>query len=96
MARKLKKKVKIGLYILIALLILLIILLSLKLNNKKEMDNKPKENVQFNHPEVKDTFIRHSKVYASLKKYHEHVLNEYYKLCYPCSRPVFFHYDEDF
>ena len=57
--------------------------------------NKPKENVQFNHPEVKDTFIKHSKVYASLKKYHEHVLNEYYKLGYPCSRPVFFHYDED-
>jgi len=57
--------------------------------------NKPKENVQFNYPEVKDTFIKHSKVYASLKKYHEHVLNEYYKLGYPCSRPVFFHYDEN-
>lgn len=57
--------------------------------------NRPKSNVQFNSEGVKDIFVKHSNVYASLKPYHEQVLKEYYEDGIPCSRPIFFHFDED-
>lgn len=57
--------------------------------------NRPKDNVQFNSEGVKDIFIKHSNVYALLRPYHEYVLNEYYEKGIPCSRPIFFHYDEE-
>jgi alpha-glucosidase len=56
--------------------------------------NRPLVNAQFDHPEVIDTFIKLSNIFAKMKPYHDHVLNEYYQNDIPTIRPIFYQYDE--
>lgn len=54
--------------------------------------NRPKDNAQFNNPEVIEEFARNSRVFAELKPYRKAVEEEYYRNGTPCMRPLFFHY----
>ena len=57
--------------------------------------NRPKDNVQFDSPEVIDEFATNSRLYAELKPYRDFVYNEYYEKHIPMMRPLFFHFAEE-
>lgn len=57
--------------------------------------NRPKDNAQFDHPEVIEEFAKNSQLFASLKPYRDHVLNQYYEEAVPAMRPLFFHFAEE-
>ncbi|MCR4880131.1 MAG: alpha-glucosidase [Bacilli bacterium] len=56
--------------------------------------NRPKDNVQFDDPEVKDEFNEYSHIYYELKPYREHVYDEYYSNGTPMMRPLFMHHGD--
>ena len=57
--------------------------------------NRPKDNVQFDAPEVIEEFATNSALFAALKPYRLHVNEEYYEKALPTTRPLFFHFAED-
>jgi alpha-glucosidase len=57
--------------------------------------NRPKDNVQFDHEEVKEEFARNSQLFYQLKPYRKEVLRQYYEDNLPCMRPLFFHFAEE-
>ncbi len=57
--------------------------------------NRPKENVQYDHPEVIDEFVQNTELFVKLKPYREKVYQEYYENHIPAIRPVFFEYEEE-
>lgn len=57
--------------------------------------NRPKDNAQYDDPEVIEEFAQNSRLFAQLKPYRLHVLNQYYNEGLPTMRPLFFHFAED-
>ena len=57
--------------------------------------NRPKDNAQYNHPEVVDEFVENSHIYAELKPYRASVYEELYQNGTPMIRPLFVHYDDE-
>ncbi len=57
--------------------------------------NQPKNNVQYDNEKTYDEFVKNTKYFVGLKKYREHLYEEYYKNNTPMIRPLFFHYDEE-
>ncbi|MBO4540838.1 MAG: alpha-glucosidase, partial [Bacilli bacterium] len=57
--------------------------------------NRPKDNVQYDNPDVYEEFIRNTALYAKLKPYREAVNQEYYEKHIPTIRPLFFHYENE-
>ncbi|MBR1581515.1 MAG: alpha-glucosidase [Bacilli bacterium] len=57
--------------------------------------NRPKDNAQFDNPEVIDEFARNSNIYYDLKDYRLSLIDEYEEKGTPVVRPLFLHYDEE-
>jgi len=57
--------------------------------------NRPKDNVQFDDPEVIDEFAENSHIYYELKPYRLKLHKEYQEKGTPLIRPLFLHYDEE-
>ena len=57
--------------------------------------NRPKDNAQFDHPEVVEEFAENSKLFAELRPYRDHVFDEYYNNHLPMIRPMFFYYEDE-
>ena len=57
--------------------------------------NRPKDNAQFDHPEVIEEFATNSRLYAELMPYRERVYSQYYGNHIPMIRPLYFHYDDE-
>ncbi len=57
--------------------------------------NQPKNNVQYDNEKTYDEFVQNTNYFVGLKKYREHLYDEYYKNNIPMIRPLFFHYDEE-
>ena len=57
--------------------------------------NRPKDNAQFDDPEVIEEFAQNSALFAELKPYRLHVLDDYYQNGLPAIRPLFFHFTEE-
>ncbi|MBO6280115.1 MAG: alpha-glucosidase [Bacilli bacterium] len=56
--------------------------------------NRPKDNVQFNDPEVVDEFAENSHIFAELKEYRISLHKEYQEFGNPLIRPLFMHFDD--
>ena len=57
--------------------------------------NRPKDNVQFNDPEVVDEFAENSHIFYELKEYRLELQKEYRKKGTPMIRPLFTHYTDE-
>ena len=57
--------------------------------------NRPKDNVQYDDPEVIDEFVKNTDLFVKLKPYREAVLNDYYENHIPAIRPLFFAYEDE-
>lgn len=57
--------------------------------------NRPQDNAQFLDEDVVEEFAQNSQLFAALKPYRLHVLNDYYEQSLPAMRPLFFHFAEE-
>ena len=57
--------------------------------------NRPRDNAQFDHEDVKKEFAQNSQLFYQLKPYRKEVLRQYYEDNLPCMRPLFFHFAEE-